>query len=53
VRRRRAIEEVASAERAALAGFAREDPLWPGQLALLVAITLNFTLPERLTVGPT
>jgi uncharacterized membrane protein len=51
--RRRSIEQVASVERLALGDFAREDPLWPGQLALLVAITLSFSLPERLTIGPT
>ncbi|HSO99383.1 MAG TPA: hypothetical protein VLP43_10560 [Solirubrobacteraceae bacterium] len=44
---------MASAERQALGKFAREDPLWPGQLALAAIITLSFTLPERLTVGPT
>ena len=50
---RGSIEEVTSAERQALSEFAREDPLWPGQLALAVVVTLGLTLPERLTVGPT
>jgi uncharacterized membrane protein len=30
----------------------RRDPLWPGQLALLIAITLGFVLPRELTIGP-
>jgi uncharacterized membrane protein len=29
------------------------EPVWPVQGTLLVAIGLQFTLPERLTVGPT
>jgi uncharacterized membrane protein len=29
------------------------EPIWPVQGTLLVAIGLQFTLPERLTVGPT
>ena len=41
-----------SAERQALREFAREDPLWPGQLALAAIITLSLILPEKLTVGP-
>lgn len=53
VRRRRSTEQMASGERQALDEFAREDPLWPGQLALAAIITLSLTLPERLTVGPT
>ncbi|HEX3519138.1 MAG TPA: hypothetical protein VHT29_08915 [Solirubrobacteraceae bacterium] len=28
------------------------EPVWPAQLTVLVAIGLQFTLPERLTVGP-
>jgi uncharacterized membrane protein len=28
------------------------DPIWPAQLALLVAIGLGFTLPDELTLGP-
>jgi uncharacterized membrane protein len=31
----------------------RGDPYWPAQLAVAVAIALNFTLAERVTVGPT
>jgi uncharacterized membrane protein len=30
----------------------RDDPLWPGQLALLVAVLLFFVLPPKLTIGP-
>jgi hypothetical protein len=41
------------AEHRAFDEFGRHDALWPAQAALLVAIALNFTLPERLTVGPT
>jgi len=29
------------------------EPLWPAQATVLAAIVLQFTLPERLTVGPT
>ena len=50
--RGRSIEEMTSPEREALSEFAREDPLWPGQLALAATITLSLTLPEKLTVGP-
>jgi uncharacterized membrane protein len=28
------------------------EPVWPAQLTVLIAIGLQFTLPERLTVGP-
>jgi uncharacterized membrane protein len=31
----------------------RGDPAWPAQLAVALAIGLNFTLSERVTVGPT
>lgn len=31
----------------------RPEPFWPAILAVLSAILLQFTLPERLTVGPT
>lgn len=31
---------------------ARQDPFWPAQLTLLVAIALYVTLPGKLTVGP-
>ena len=30
----------------------REDPLWPGQLATLVALLLYLALPAALTIGP-
>ena len=31
----------------------RGDPYWPAQLAVAMAIALNFVLSERVTVGPT
>ncbi|MEA2131472.1 MAG: hypothetical protein QOJ85_4363 [Solirubrobacteraceae bacterium] len=37
---------------AAAGALARRDPLWPGQLAILVALGLFLTLPPKLTVGP-
>jgi hypothetical protein len=30
----------------------RDDPLWPGQLATLVALLLYLLLPSKLTLGP-
>ncbi len=30
----------------------RSEPYWPVQLTVLVAIVLQFTLPKRLTIGP-
>lgn len=30
----------------------REDPLWPGQLAILAALLLYLALPPKLTIGP-
>ena len=30
----------------------RDDPLWPGQLAILVALLLYLVLPPKLTIGP-
>jgi hypothetical protein len=30
----------------------RDDPLWPGQLAVLIALVLYLVLPPKLTVGP-
>jgi hypothetical protein len=30
----------------------RDDPLWPGQFAVLVALLLYLVLPPKLTVGP-
>src|SRR4051794_38874588 len=32
--------------------FARRNPLWPGQLATLVALALFLALPPKLTIGP-
>jgi hypothetical protein len=32
--------------------LAREDPLWPGQLATLTALLLFLALPAQLTIGP-
>jgi hypothetical protein len=32
--------------------LARDDPLWPGQLAILAALLLYLVLPPKLTVGP-
>jgi uncharacterized membrane protein len=37
---------------AAAGALARRDPLWPGQLAILVALGLFLTLPPKLTFGP-
>jgi hypothetical protein len=34
------------------AELTRDDPLWPGQLAVLAALALYFALPSRLTIGP-
>jgi hypothetical protein len=31
----------------------RGDPYWPAQLATAAAIALNFTLSDRVTIGPT
>jgi hypothetical protein len=30
----------------------RDDPLWPGQLAIAAALAVNFVLPSRLIPGP-
>jgi hypothetical protein len=30
----------------------RDDPLWPGQLAVLTALLLYLVLPPKLTIGP-
>jgi uncharacterized membrane protein len=30
----------------------RNDPLWPGQVAILAALLLYLALPQRLTIGP-
>jgi hypothetical protein len=42
-----------TAERFARMELERHDALWPAQVAILLAIALNVTLPERVTVGPT
>jgi uncharacterized membrane protein len=36
----------------ALEELGRDDPLWPGQLAMLAALVLYLALPEALTIGP-
>jgi hypothetical protein len=36
----------------AVDGLRRGDPLWPGQLATLVALLLYLALPRALTIGP-
>ncbi|MEA2280341.1 MAG: hypothetical protein QOK21_948 [Solirubrobacteraceae bacterium] len=35
-----------------VADLGRADPLWPGQLATLVALALYLALPVQLTIGP-
>jgi hypothetical protein len=32
--------------------FERDDPLWPGQVAILAALALYLVLPPRLSIGP-
>lgn len=32
--------------------WARDDPLWPGQLAIGIALVLYLALPSALTIGP-
>jgi uncharacterized membrane protein len=36
-----------------LASIARRDPYWGAQLVVLVAILVDVTLPEKVTLGPT
>jgi uncharacterized membrane protein len=36
----------------AVEALVRDDPLWPGQLATLVALGLYLALPAALTIGP-
>src|SRR4029079_9036504 len=36
----------------AVEDLGRDDPLWPGQLATLIALLLYLALPSQLTVGP-
>src|SRR5919197_5865479 len=45
-------EELARRGLNAAAQLARDDPLWPGQLAILVALVLYLVLPPKLTLGP-
>ncbi len=40
------------AEREVADALERDDPLWPGQLATLVALVLYVALPAALTIGP-
>jgi hypothetical protein len=40
------------ADRAAWGAPARPENLWPARLAILCAIALYVTLPDRLTIGP-
>jgi hypothetical protein len=44
--------ELAERGTKALDELGREDPLWPGQLATLVALGLYLALPAKLTIGP-
>jgi uncharacterized membrane protein len=45
-------QELTDAGLHAVAELGRDDPLWPGQLATLVALLLYLTLPQELTIGP-
>jgi uncharacterized membrane protein len=36
----------------AAADLGRDDPLWPGQVAIAAAILISLALPSRLSVGP-
>jgi hypothetical protein len=44
--------ELARRELSATEELGRDDPLWPGQLAILAAVLLYLVLPPRLTIGP-
>lgn len=44
--------ELAKREIDAAEELGRDDPLWPGQLAVLVALLLYLVLPPKLTIGP-
>jgi hypothetical protein len=48
---RRAVPGATEAESAAKA-FARSDPYWPAQLAVLATIALDLDLPNKLTLQP-
>ncbi len=50
--RRLSTSEPATRAARAAAELQRDDPLWPGQLATLVALLLYLALPVRLTIGP-
>ena len=44
--------ELANRGLRAVEDLGRDDPLWPGQLATLVALLLYLALPSQLTIGP-
>jgi hypothetical protein len=46
-------EELAERGLEAAEQLGRDDPLWPGQLTMVVAVLLYFALPSALTIGPT
>jgi hypothetical protein len=52
--RDRSLEEAELSKRGASAAeeLARDDPLWPGQLAIAAALALYLILPPKLTIGP-
>jgi hypothetical protein len=45
-------EEIAQRGLRAAEDLGRDDPLWPGQLAILVGLLLYLLLPDKLTIGP-
>ncbi|HEX4759773.1 MAG TPA: hypothetical protein VH256_03190 [Thermoleophilaceae bacterium] len=45
-------EELAKRGLRAAQELGRDDPLWPGQLAMLAALLLYMALPSKLTIGP-
>jgi uncharacterized membrane protein len=50
--RRLSDAEIASHGVRAVEELGRADPLWPGQLAMFVALLLYLALPAALTIGP-
>jgi len=52
--RDRSLEEAELSKRGASAAeeLVRDDPLWPGQLAIAAALALYLILPPKLTIGP-
>jgi hypothetical protein len=44
--------ELARRELSAASQLSRDDPLWPGQIAILGGIGLYLVLPAKLTIGP-